>query len=725
MSNTQTDTQTNILQLNPPLPSAQRLRLALGRANTYKEGDDAVGLASNNDLQRAEARRLLLDMTLGQVDSHMIWDDQVAQFIQDAVDAKIYKEIESWKLLKLKEYLLGASEEQIKYVMPGLSSDVIACLAKVCNNKELIAVSSKVFNNRPGSTLGARGRLSSRIQPNSPTDCPLEVLFSVLEGLSYGTGDAIFGINPVSSDTASVTALENVLRDVIETFGLEKVTRYCVLAHVDEQLRVEDLHPGLIDVAFQSIAGNESTNTVFGVAMHRLVQHMKRVRGMYFETGQGSAVTNNAAHGVDMVTLESRAHGIARAMQMQVGHEFMIVNTVAGFIGPEVFKTKEQLIRACLEDIFMGKLHGLIFGVDICSTFHMGIDLDDILEVQREVLEAHPAFLMAVAGQSDPMLSYITTSFRDHPRLRLQSGRRVTDELSDFLIKVGIMNTDGTLTDKAGDTEYMYLQYRRRKRDKRTDDEIKKEARMHLTEFQKRGLDLGYGHVDYLPPPDVDARARTIYNFSKHVIMQNLSQSFLNKRRMAGDLILRTMSKDREDYVSHPTSGESLDASSLIQLAQYAKKMSQSQSDRILVQVVISDGLNPRSVDDPRHFEPWLDHLRHLLNDDRFLLADDAIVIENGRVRAGYQVGREMFPVCNTRGATLHIVGERPGNGQNTFSIYIAAADVSRWEISPGEEGSVDHGSVSLVSGISCSAMSPQAAAEQCYVYLKKRFDMQ
>lgn len=372
-------------------------------------------------------------------------------------------------------------------------------------------------------SLGDRGYFGSRIQPNSATDDTEEMLMSVLEGLSYGCGDAILGVNIVSSYPASVRALENTLRDVVETFGLDGGasainpvingeggsdsnttsssetnekncpsfvssadpssvgTRWCALAHMDLQRDLNDAEQGIVNTLFQSIGGTERVNGVFNVTMERLYDHCLRFDNWYFETGQGSASTNHADCGVDMVTLESRAYGVARAMlhvrsslaakseeERQAELEgvgvkltpalssildrpiWMIVNTVAGFIGPEVFSTRDQLLRACLEDCFMGKMHGLVMGADVCSTYHMGCSIEDMFYIQDELLKASPAFFMAVAGNNDPMLSYLTTSFRDHVRLRERSGLRNSDTMAEFYERSGVMKR--TIVPTAADT---------------------------------------------------------------------------------------------------------------------------------------------------------------------------------------------------------------------------------------------------------------------------------
>src|SRR5262249_7100955 len=310
-------------------------------------------------------------------------------------------------------------------------------VVKVMSNDEISKVSRGIFNPLPGAgvTIGSPGHFGSRIQPNSPGDDEEEILFSILEGLAYGCGDVILGLNPASDDVDTIARLERLLRQVVER--LELPTRYSVLSDIVKQTSARRL--AHVDVGFQSLAGtSKAQRGMVGLELDGVLDLARGFSGLYFETGQGSAVTNGAAEGVDMVTLESRAYGAARHIQNQTG-AWTIVNDVAGFIGPEVFRTPGQLLRACLEDTLMGKLHGLTMGLDVCATFHMGIDPDELARLTDSIAEqAAPAYLMAVAGNADPMLGYLTTSFRQHPQLRRRTGRRITTAMQQKLVALGV-----------------------------------------------------------------------------------------------------------------------------------------------------------------------------------------------------------------------------------------------------------------------------------------------
>src|SRR5439155_2886858 len=286
----------------------------------------------------------------------------------------------------LKELLLRESEAAIRPLLPGLSSDVIGCVVKLLSDEELIEVGKKIFNPLPGSRIGAKGYLGARIQPNSPTDNVSDIQWQVFDGWSYAVGDVVLGTNPVSSDPNSVAAIERTLQDLLATFELADVLPHCVLSHIDVQAEVERLLPGSTGVWFQSIAGSDTANATFDISLEKMLAYADQRTGrygLYFETGQGADFTNGHDHGYDMLLHESRKYGFARALKQRVSaaqrragsglEPWVHVNVVAGFIGPEVFRTREQLVRCCLEDIVMGKLHGLCIGLDVCATLHMDV----------------------------------------------------------------------------------------------------------------------------------------------------------------------------------------------------------------------------------------------------------------------------------------------------------------------------------------------------------------
>jgi ethanolamine ammonia-lyase large subunit len=321
------------------------------KANEFKEGDLVVG-GTRNELERKDARLILSTLRLGEISKVDIVEDAVSEVLTGFLNKDLAAEISHLSIGQLKEILLDKNgSDWIRRYSDGLASEQIACLAKVMTNSELSQVSRSIFNPLPGQgiTIGSPDHFGSRIQPNSPSDDEEEILFSVLEGLVYGCGDVIIGVNPASDDVETVVRLERLLQRIVKHLALP--TRYCVLSDIVKQTSARERTR--VDVGFQSLAcTSKALRGMIGVDVDGLLELTRGFDGVYFETGQGSAVTNHAAGGVDMVTLEARNYGLARIIRRQTG-SWMIVNDVAGFIGPEVFRSPDQLFRACLEDTMM------------------------------------------------------------------------------------------------------------------------------------------------------------------------------------------------------------------------------------------------------------------------------------------------------------------------------------------------------------------------------------
>src|SRR5215831_17632828 len=426
------------------------LRQIFTLANAFKEGDLAVG-GTREDRVREEARHALRAVTLGEIRQTAFLEDDVTRLLERSRDRRFDGDLDPLTVTQLKSVLLGpGGAAWARRHRDALPSEAIAAAVKVMTSEELSVIARTLFNPHegPGVTIGSPHHFGSRIQPNSPGDNDDEILFSILEGLCYGCGDVIIGLNPASDDVDSIVRLEQHLEQV--TRRLELPTRYCVLSDIVKQ-REAQRHTR-VDVGFQSLAGTSRTLVgMVGRDVADIVELCRNFDGLYFETGQGSSVTNGTAEGVDMVTLEARAYGVARHVRRTLDvrrgdstPRWMIVNDVAGFIGPEVFATASQLERACLEDTAMGKLHGLTMGLDVCSTFHMGITPQELRALtQRIAVSAAPAYLMAIAGDADPMLGYMTTAFREHPRLRSHVRRGTTTAMEQRLRSLGITSVDG------------------------------------------------------------------------------------------------------------------------------------------------------------------------------------------------------------------------------------------------------------------------------------------
>ncbi len=684
----------------------------LGAANAFKEGDVTVGVAAATERKRAQARKLLAATRLGEIDAHPPLDDGMYRALRAGLDPRAQASCAGWTFAELKRFLLRRDEAAIQAVMPGLSSDVIACVVKGMTNDELTAVSAKIFNPLPGSTLGARDHLGARLQPNSPTDDPEDIRWQVFDGWSYAVGDLMLGTNPVSSEPAQVHAVELALQDLIVTFGLADTLPHCVLAHIDVQAEVERRWPGSTALWFQSIAGSDAANATFDLSLERLLAHADARRGrygLYMETGQGADFTNGHGQGMDMVLHESRKYGLARLLGQHVaaargGPPWVHVNDVAGFIGPEVFRTRDQLVRCCLEDLVMGKLHGLCIGLDVCSTLHMDVSLDDLDFCLDAVAPARPAYLIALPTKIDPMLGYLTTGFQDHVRLREKFGVRVDDRMWAFFQKLGVVDGQGKPTSHFGDPLWVYLQYRRRKGDERPEAEVRAEGARQMAAVRRRGVHLAEGHGATWSDlePGLAKEVRRIYDDGKRAIWAEFDAPF--RASMTGATFLATRSIDRSDYILHPTTGEVLHGASLASV----KDLRARQDGAVDVQIVVSDGLNALSINNRAQFQPFLRMLREGLTGAGHHVSPADIVVTSGRVRAGYRIGEELFGGLPGRRAILHVIGERPGTGHDTFSVYITCPDGGKW----GRTGTVDHDITRVIAGIADEALAPRLGAE-------------
>jgi ethanolamine ammonia-lyase large subunit len=703
-------------------------RQIIGAANAYKEGDEAAGLAAADDTSRTNARRLLHHTRIGELRAHPLFEDGLFSLIEQGVDPAMAANLEGWTLGDLKTFLLDQPEEAIKAYMPGLGSDLIACVVKLMSNEELVAVGAKVFNPLPGSKVGARGYLGARIQPNSPTDHPDDIRWQVFNGWAFAVGDVVLGTNPVSSEVASVATVETALKDVLDTFALSDVMPHCVLSHIDIQAEVEKQQPGTTGVWFQSLGGTEGANGTFDVTLPKMLAHAAQRTGkygLYFETGQGADGTNGHGEGFDMVVHESRKYGFARVLkqhvaqaQLRAGKEaapWVHLNDVAGFIGPEVFRTREQLVRCCLEDIVMGKLHGLMIGLDVCSTLHMEVNLDDLDWCLDQIMPANPGYLMALPTKNDPMLSYLTTAFQDHVRIREKFGYKVDDRMWAFYQELGVIDARGRPTEHFGDPTWVYLQYLRRKGDTRPSEELLAEGKARMEEVRKRGVWLAEGHgaQAWDLNPALDREIRDLYEDAKRSIWAELPPTFTSA--LPGAVRVATESKDRMDYILHPPSGEQLSARAVESL----HLLRDLQAGRYNVQLVISDGLNAFALTDEGHLTPYLERVRAELTAAGYEVAPQPVVVTSGRVRAGYHIGEVLYgslPEKDSRRALLHIIGERPGSGHHAFSVYITAPTVGTW----AQEGVVDHNITRVVSGIADTALSPSTAAVDTVSILKQ-----
>lgn len=428
----------------------------LGKANEIKSGDVLAGIAAENAAERIAAKDVLSELTLEDLRNHPVVpleEDEVSRIIDGDINEAIYQSIKSWTVAQLREYILQTTttNHELQRLSRGLTSEMVAAAAKLMGNLDLVLGASKIKNTAHcNTTIGETGRLAFRLQPNHPTDNVDGILASVREGLSYGIGDAVIGLNPVDDTLpAVIRSLEN-LYGFVEEWKIP--TQICVLSHITTQLKA--LQKGApIHLMFQSIAGTQEGNKAFGINQQILDEAyataLKEGRAtgpnvMYFETGQGSELSAEAHHGADQVTLEARCYGLARHY-----HPFL-VNTVVGFIGPEYLYDTRQVTRAGLEDHFMGKLSGLPMGVDACYTNHMKADQNDIENLATLLVAAGCSYLMGIPMGDDVMLNYQCTSYHDDATLREIFGLRPLPEFEVWLEKMGILK-NSKLTERAGD----------------------------------------------------------------------------------------------------------------------------------------------------------------------------------------------------------------------------------------------------------------------------------
>ncbi len=428
------------------------LREVLAKASPLRSGDVLAGVAAESDEERAAAQVVLADVPLAifLAEPAVPYDeDDVTRLILDSHDAAAFAPVSRFSVGEFRDWLLGydTTAEVLSAVAPGLTPEMVAAVSKIMRNQDLVLVASKSrVVTRFRNTLGLPRRLAVRLQPNHPTDDPAGIAASILDGLLYGCGDAVIGINPATDSLAAVIELEQMLARLIETYQIP--TQSCVLAHVTTQLQaIERGAP--VDLVFQSIAGTQRANESFGVTLPLLAEARQAAlalrRGtvgdnvMYFETGQGSCLSAGAHHGVDQQTLEARAYGVAR------GYQPLLVNTVVGFIGPEYLFDGKQIIRAGLEDHFCGKLLGVPMGCDVCYTNHAEADGDDMDVLLTLLAAAGCNYFMGVPGADDIMLNYQSTSFHDMQYLRQLFDLRPAPEFEAWLHEARVLSRENRL----------------------------------------------------------------------------------------------------------------------------------------------------------------------------------------------------------------------------------------------------------------------------------------
>ncbi len=420
----------------------------MAKANPPKSGDVLAGIAARDAVERVAARAVLANLTLADLRNNPAIPyeiDELTRMVEHSLNESAYAAVRHLTVGQFREWLLSTAVDgmRIRSVSPGLTPEMAAAVCKLMSNMDLMTVAVKcLVVVRANNTLGLPGRLSSRVQPNHPTDDVDGILLSMREGLSYGCGDAVIGVNPATDTAESTAEILTAIDKVLKKNGCP--TQHCVLSHVSVQMRALDLGCPM-DLMFQSLSGSEAGNKAFGISIALIdeawdkMKHLGTARGpnvMYFETGQGSALSSAAHHGADQLTLEARCYGFARR------YDPFLVNTVVGFIGPEYLEDGPQITRAGLEDHFMGKLLGLPMGCDACFTYHARMSQDELECLKVLLATAGCTYLMSLPVGDDIMLNYQSTSYHDISSVRRLTGRRPTPEFDAWLSEMGIMDGD-------------------------------------------------------------------------------------------------------------------------------------------------------------------------------------------------------------------------------------------------------------------------------------------
>ena len=428
------------------------LKALLAKASPARSGDYLAGIGAATAVERMAARLSLAELPLRELVASPLIPyerDEVTRLICDRHPARLFEEIAHLTVGDFRNWLLleSTDEATLARLAPAITPEVAAAVSKLMRNQDLILVARKCrVVTRFRNTIGLPGRLSVRLQPNHPTDDAKGIAASILDGLLYGAGDAVIGINPASDSLPVLQGLWRMLDEVIQRF--EVPTQSCVLTHVTNQIRAIEIGAP-VDLVFQSIAGTEAANRSFGITLALLKEAREAAlslkRGtlgddvMYFETGQGSALSANAHHGVDQQTCEARAYAVAREFKP------LLVNTVVGFIGPEYLYDGKQIIRAGLEDHFCGKLMGVPLGCDVCYTNHAEADQDDMDNLLTLLAAAGVTYIMGIPGADDIMLNYQSTSFHDALYLRTILGLKHAPEFEDWLARMRLISPTGQL----------------------------------------------------------------------------------------------------------------------------------------------------------------------------------------------------------------------------------------------------------------------------------------
>ncbi len=693
------------------------LKTLLARATPERSGDQLAGVAAASAAERAAAQRALADVPLRQFLSESVVPyeaDEITRLIIDTHDARAFAAVAHLTVGGLREWLLSdaADGAALAALAPGLTPEMAAAVSKIMRNQDLIAVSRKVqVVTRLRSTIGLPGRLSTRLQPNHPTDDTAGIAASLLDGLLLGSGDAVIGINPVSDNVPQVMRLLHMLDAVIQRYGIP--TQSCVLTHVTNTLAaIERGAPA--DLVFQSIAGTQAAQRSFGIDLAVLAEARAAAlslrRGaevdgkigdnvMYFETGQGSALSANAHHGCDQQTIEARAYAVARHFKP------LLVNTVVGFIGPEYLYDGKQIIRAGLEDHFCGKLLGLPMGCDICYTNHAEADQNDMDVLLTVLGVAGCSFIMGVPGSDDVMLNYQTTSFHDALYARRVLGLRAAPEFEGWLERMGVFQPGeaARLIDHASGLPPAF----ERSLAGMGGSAVAVNPLQALRQFTPARIGLGRTGVSL--PTGAQLDFQQAHAQARDAVHRPLEVDALCDEIEAlgvATLALHSAAATRTIYLQRPDLGRRLGTASRQQLdAARAERHARGVRSHDIAFAVV-DGLSALAVQ--RHGAPLLAEVLARLNppadsdatpaEPRWTIAPVAVV-EQGRVAVGDDIGE----LLDSR-IVVVLIGERPGlSSPDSLGIYFT------WEPRPGRHDAERN----CISNVRPEGLSYRAAAER------------
>ncbi len=648
------------------------LKTLMARATPLRSGDLLAGLAAESAQERVAAQGCLSEVPLARfLEEHLVppEKDEVTRLILERHDARAFAPVANLTVGEFRDWLLRyeTGEEALRALALGLTPEMVAAVSKVCGNQDLILIASKCrVVSKFRDTIGQRGRLSTRLQPNHPTDDARGVAASVLDGLLMGSGDAVIGINPASDSVAAIENLIHLLAELIEGFQIP--TQSCVLAHVTTQIKV--IERGVpVDLVFQSIAGTQNANSSFGINLNILREAFEAARSlnrgtvgnnvMYFETGQGSCLSANAHGGVDQQTLEARAYAVAREF------EPLLVNTVVGFIGPEYLYDGKQIIRAGLEDHFCGKLLGVPMGCDVCYTNHAQADQDDMDTLLVLLGAAGCNFVMGIPGADDIMLGYQSTSFHDAQFLRQTLGVKPAPEFEKWLFERGV-------TDESGRIQPV------ERVAKRFGDSAPLSAHPLLPRVETSNATLALSWAPFtsarLALPRAGASVATGERLDFHACHADARDAVhwpFNRERFTcelgtlglASLLLDSDAPDRAAFLQRPDWGRRLSLRSRAELELCAANFHKTAPKGFDLAVVVSDGLSALAVE--RHARAFLELLKSCFEARAWNVAP-VCVVSNGRVALQDEIGQ----VLNAELALI-LIGERPGLGvPDSLSAY-------------------------------------------------------